>query len=59
MSNELLISKAGVKLFLKNQNLRVSEGCFQAFNQELISCLLKAAKRAKSNKRLTVLVKDL
>jgi len=55
----LLISKTRVKAFLKKQGLRVSENCFQAFNQELIDCLTKAAKRAKGNRRLTVLVKDL
>jgi purine nucleoside phosphorylase len=59
MSNELLISKTRVKTFLKKQNLRVSSDFYDAFNEELLDSLMRAAKRAKSNRRLTVLVKDL
>jgi len=55
----LLISKTKVKKFLKKQELRVSSDFYPAFNEEITACLVKIAKRAKSNKRLTVLVNDL
>jgi len=59
MANDLLISKTRVKIFLKKQGLRVSSDFYPAFNEEITTCLVKVAKRAKSNKRLTVLVNDL
>jgi hypothetical protein len=55
----LLISKTRVKRFLKKQDLRVSDDFYGAFNSEIILSLEKVAKRAKSNRRPTVLVKDL
>jgi histone H3/H4 len=54
----LLISKTRVKAFLKKQELRVSGDFYEAFNKELIDCLEKIAKRAKSDKRKTVLARD-
>ncbi len=59
MTSRLLISMAKVKLLLKKQGLRVSRECYQVISAEVTNYLLKAAERAKSNKRLTVLVNDL
>jgi len=59
MANDLLISKTRVKIFLKKQGLRVSLDFYPAFNEEVTACLVKVAKRAKGNKRLTVYSQDI
>jgi len=58
MTSGLLISKTRVKMFLKKQNLRVSEDFYDALDDEIQAILLKVAQRAKGDKRTTVLAHD-
>lgn len=58
MTNGLMISKTRVKMFLKKQDMRVSENFYRALDDEIQAILLKVTKRAKSDKRTTVLARD-
>ncbi len=58
MTDGLLISKARVKEFLRGLGLRVSPSFYEAYNEDLKNDLLRIAKRAKSNRRSTVMTSD-
>ena len=54
----LLISKTKVKTFLKEQGLRVSLDFYEVLDNGVQAMLLNIAKRAKNDKRTTVLARD-
>ena len=58
MVSRLLISKIRVKSFLKKQDLRISFDFYEALDNGIQAMLLNIAKRAKSDKRTTVLARD-
>ncbi len=58
MGKRLLISKRGVKRFLRENGVRVSVGFYAALNDRIKTLLTEAAKRAKNNGRSTVLPHD-
>lgn len=59
MKGETLISKNGVREFLKKNNMRIATGTFEQIDQDLRAWLLKGAKRASANHRTTVMPQDL
>ena len=59
MKEDILVSKNRVKVFLQQNGVRTSVGAYKALDTEIKALLLKAVKRAKGNKRLTVMPCDL
>ncbi len=55
----MFITKGNIKDFFKENNLRVGAEVYGALDNEIKGILLKAAERAKKNKRTTVLEWDL
>ena len=58
MNDTSLISRSGVKTFLKQQEMRVSNGFYGALNEAIRELLIKTAKRARGNRRSTILSWD-
>ena len=56
---DLLVSKNRVKVFLQQNGVRTSIGIYKALDAEIKSLLSKAVKRAKGNRRLTVMACDI
>lgn len=59
MKEDLLVSKSRVKIFLKQNGVRVSRDFYKALDIELKALLNNVISRAKSNHRSTVLSHDL
>jgi histone H3/H4 len=59
MGSGLLVSKTGIKRFLQKNGMRVSEAAYTAINEKTKVALTNAVKRAKANKRSTVMERDL
>lgn len=59
MKDDILVSKNRVRMFLKQNEVRVSNSFYRALSDEIKLMLLKAVKRAKKNFRSTVLEQDL
>jgi len=59
MKGETLISKNGVREFLKKNDMRIASDTFAQLDEDLKALLQKSAKRAHANHRTTVMPQDL
>ena len=50
---------SSVKIFLKQNKMRVAAATYEALDKEIETMLLRACKRAEKNKRHTVMPQDL
>ncbi len=54
-----LVSKEGIRGFLKKEGFRISKGALKQTEDEFRSSLLKSMRRADLNKRKTVQPQDI
>ncbi len=56
---DILISKSRIKAFIRQSQMRLSKNFLPAVNEELKFLLNRSMKRAKANRRSTLLPDDL
>jgi len=59
MTNNSLVSKSRVKLYMQQNGSRVGKSVYETLDEKIRTMLLEASERSKKNGRVTILEHDL